>query len=83
MLRFLRAPVLVVAGLALLAACSSSGSYACLGLCTAPDGGSVDLDDILSSDSQAGAQAACFAQMGTSLGMSCTAANATCDCAQQ
>jgi hypothetical protein len=83
MRRFLWAPAVAVVGLSLLAACSSSYNYACVGLCTAPDGGSVGLDKILSSDSQTDAQAACLTQMGTSLGISCTASNATCSCAQQ
>ena len=76
-------PALVAAGLSLAAACSSNNNYACVGLCTAPDGGSVGLDKVLSSDSLTDAQAACLQQMGTSLGITCTASNASCTCAQQ
>jgi len=83
MRRFWLASILAVVGLSLAAACSSSNNYACVGLCTAPDGGSIGLDKILSSDSQTDAQAACMQQMGTSLGITCNASNSTCSCAQQ
>ena len=80
-----RSALLVIAAVAVLTgvvACGDS-TFLCAGECTATDGGVVSIDQNINAGSIGDATTACYQQLTTLAGQTCTASNSVCACATQ